>query len=113
MVKTGYERPKSERQWESRRWGSRDQMWSVERARKAVTEKSEVSGGEGRGLAGVLGSAVEEGWERKERTEARVRRRRGAAEEEAERREEGVEEEDGEAVVEARREVVGSRWLWS
>lgn len=38
VVKTGYDRPYRERHWASRRGASRDQMCSVERARKAETE---------------------------------------------------------------------------
>lgn len=45
VVKTGYERPNSERQRASRSGASRDQMCSVERARKAVTEKSDDGDG--------------------------------------------------------------------
>jgi hypothetical protein len=113
-------------------------MCSVERARKAETEKSDAAlegfgGGEdgvlGLGFDLVLGGREEA---RKERTEAMVKKRRGAAEEEerrevgealAEEEEEVGEETAAEAVVEVveeesveeRNEVVGSRefWRWS
>ena len=97
-------------------------MWSVERARKAETEKwEEEEGGEGEKLGSLFFEKGEEFWgpfleeeeARKERREARVKKRRGAEEEE-DRREEGEGEEVGGEEEEAgeRREVVGSRELW-
>lgn len=101
-------------------------MWSVERARKAETEKweEEEGGGEGERLGSLFLDEGEEFWgpfleeevARKERREARVKKRRGAEEEEESRDEgeEGEGEEHGGEEEEAgeRREVVGSRELW-
>lgn len=110
-------------------------MCSVERARKAETEKSAAE--DDWGLAGGrgeerLGEEVEgflgRDEARKESTEAMVKKRRGAAEEEVESSEVGepedpgdvaeavvaavAEEEEEEESVEERKEVVGSREFW-
>lgn len=109
-------------------------MCSVESARKAATEKAAVSDGAGlseaaggtelsEGLVVLLLLEEASGFSlrgleeaRKERREARVKKRRGAAEEE-ERREEGEgEESEGEETEgvegEEIRDVVGSKVLW-
>lgn len=110
-------------------------MCSVERARKAETEKSAAE--DDWGLAGGrgeerLGEEVEgflgRDEARKESTEAMVKKRRGAAEEEVESSEVGepedpgdvaeavvaavAEDEEEEESVEERKEVVGSREFW-